>query len=103
MEIFEFMKMFSSKTKLKLLKHFYTCHCEASCVNDLVNKFGSSQANISKHLTQMLRAGVVNYKDEHKTKYYSLNSDFKKEHQPLLKEMLSKKELDKSSCKCGKA
>ncbi len=70
MDIIKFMKIFSVEMRIKFLAHFYTCNCRNHCVSDLVSKFGTSQANISKHLLLMEELGILSHTCEKKIKYY---------------------------------
>ena len=101
MKIDKFMKIFSVEMRLKLLSHFYTCNCRNHCVTDLVSKFGTTQANISKHLLSMKKWGVLNHSSEKKIKNYYLHEDFKKEWNDLIISIISNDEMKKHYCRCS--
>ncbi len=101
MDITKFMKVFSVEMRIKFLAHFYTCKCRNHCVTDLVNKFGTSQANISKHLLLMEELGILSYTCEKKIKYYWLNEDFKEEWKALIVPIISSDNLKEYYCQCS--
>ncbi|TCG12120.1 ArsR/SmtB family transcription factor [Mycoplasma todarodis] len=103
MEITKFMKVFSVEMRIKFLAHFYTCKCKDHTVTDLVAKFGTSQANISKHLLLMEDLGILSYTCEKKVKYYWLNEDFKKEWEHLIKPIISNEKLKEFYCCCSQS
>jgi ArsR family transcriptional regulator len=45
------------------------------CVHEIVDEVGCSQANISKHLNVLRRAGLVRRRREGTTVYYALQDD----------------------------
>ncbi len=101
MEITQFMKIFSVEMRIKFLAHFYTCKCKDHTVTDIVAKFGTSQANISKHLLLMEEAGVLSYTCEKKEKFYWLNEDFRNEWEALIKPIISFDNLKEYYCRCS--
>ncbi len=102
MKINTFMKVFSVEMRLKFLAHFYTCNCRNHCVSDLVSKFGTTQANISKHLLLMEELGILKHSCEKKIKNYYLNEEFKKEWNDLIVSIISNDEMKKHYCGCSK-
>ncbi len=101
MEIYDVLKILSCKTKLKLLVHFYSCKCQKVCVNELVDKFGTTQANVSKHLLQMEKQNVLEKHSEHRTVFYKINQEFCLKWKDILQPTLKKPELEKFKCQCS--
>jgi ArsR family transcriptional regulator, zinc-responsive transcriptional repressor len=61
-------KLLSSPTRLEILQHI--CHRERS-VNELVELTGFKQANVSKQLSLLDRAGLVRRRTEGNHVYYT--------------------------------
>ncbi|MCP4337177.1 MAG: winged helix-turn-helix transcriptional regulator [Mycoplasma sp.] len=101
MNIHEFLKILACETKLKLLTYIYSCNCKY-CVNDLVKKIGTSQANISKHLIQMEKEGVLKKEIIQKTSYYKVNDNFIKKWKNILEPIFKKNILKNVLCNCVK-
>ncbi|CAM9124996.1 helix-turn-helix transcriptional regulator [Mycoplasma marinum] len=100
MKIENTMKILSSKLRLKLLAHFFTCCCNSHGVSSLVEKVGTTQANVSKHLNYMQEKKVILSRSEHKEKFYMINPKFKEENEVLLEFVLLREELEKYYCSC---
>lgn len=67
--IADVLKAMADPTRLKIL---HTLHEGEHCVNDVLEKVGGSQANISKHLSVLRRAGLVECHREGLRVYYSV-------------------------------
>ena len=54
--IAEVLKAMADPTRLRIL---HSIHTEERCVSDILGEVGGSQANVSKHLSVLKRAGLV--------------------------------------------
>ncbi len=68
-EVSQMLKALSDPTRLKIMQ---TLHHEELCVTDIVEKVGSGQANISKHLQVLAKVNLVQTRREGTTIYYSI-------------------------------
>lgn len=70
--IAERFRTIGEPTRIRILEHLRTS--EAS-VHDLAVAVGSSQQNVSKHLAQLLRVGIVGRRREGTFSYYRIVDD----------------------------
>ena len=96
--IAEVLKAMADPTRLKIL---HSLHHGERCVSDILENVGGSQANVSKHLSVLKRAGLVDCRREGLNVYYriidegvfticrnvcdSLEQRVDREHQTILK------------------
>jgi DNA-binding transcriptional ArsR family regulator len=96
--IAEVLKAMADPTRLKIL---HSLHHGELCVSDILDNVGGSQANVSKHLSVLKRAGLVDCRREGLNVYYriidegvfticrnvcdSLELRIDREHQAILK------------------
>lgn len=71
-EVSQFFSMLAEPLRLKIL--FILCSGEKS-VNAVMDQAGSSQANVSRHLTALYRAGILVRRKEGVTVYYSIGDE----------------------------
>lgn len=67
-----FAKAISDETRQRIMSE---CCCCWRSVNEIVEKIGYSQPTISHHLAILYEAGLVNFREEGKQTFYSLNQD----------------------------
>jgi DNA-binding transcriptional ArsR family regulator len=95
--IAEVLKAMADPTRLRIL---HSLHNGERCVSDILESVGGSQANVSKHLSVLKRAGLVDCRREGLNVYYriidegvfticrnvcdSLESRIDREHQAIL-------------------
>ncbi len=95
--IAEVLKAMADSTRLKIL---HSLHHGERCVSEILEKVGGSQANVSKHLSVLKRAGLVDCRREGLNVFYriidegvfticrnvcdSLESRIDREHQAIL-------------------
>jgi len=95
--IADVLKAMADPTRLKIL---HGLHQGERCVSEILAKVGGSQANVSKHLSVLKRAGLVDCRREGLNVYYriidegvfticrnvcdSLESRVDREHQAIL-------------------
>jgi DNA-binding transcriptional ArsR family regulator len=95
--IAEVLKAMADPTRLKIL---HSLHNGERCVSSILESVGGSQANVSKHLSVLKRAGLVDCRREGLNVYYriidegvfticrnvcdSLESRIDREHQAIL-------------------
>lgn len=95
--IAEVLKAMADPTRLKIL---HSLHNGERCVSDILQSVGGSQANVSKHLSVLKRAGLVDCRREGLNVFYriidegvfticrnvcdSLESRIDREHQAIL-------------------
>lgn len=105
--IAEVLKAMADPTRLKIL---HSLHHGERCVSDILENVGGSQANVSKHLSVLKRAGLVDCRREGLNVYYtiidegvfticrnvcdSLEQRVDREHQAILKGRL---EMEKAA------
>ncbi|MCK6683280.1 MAG: metalloregulator ArsR/SmtB family transcription factor [Thermoanaerobaculia bacterium] len=65
----EWMKSLADPTRLKIL---HTLKDGERCVNDILEKLGCSQANVSKHLAVLKHAGLVEARRDGVNIYYRI-------------------------------
>ncbi|MFV8413894.1 ArsR/SmtB family transcription factor [Mycoplasma sp. Sp48II] len=103
MDTLQILNFLSKDVKLKLIIHLYTCHERECDVNDLLNALNEKQANVSKHLGNLKRAGVVKIRKEGVASYYYLAPAFIKKYGVLIEEIMRLVKEDvyqKYTCKC---
>lgn len=67
--IADVLKAMADPTRLKIL---HSLHNGERCVSDILGNVGGSQANVSKHLSVLKRAGLVNCRREGLNVYYRI-------------------------------
>jgi DNA-binding transcriptional ArsR family regulator len=67
--IAEVLKAMADPTRLKIL---HSLHNGERCVSDVLQSVGGSQANVSKHLSVLKRAGLVDCRREGLNVYYKI-------------------------------
>jgi len=67
-----FAKAIADDTRQKIMSE---CCCVWLSVNEIVEKIGFSQPTISHHLAILRDAGLVNFREEGKQTFYSLNQE----------------------------
>ncbi len=65
--ISDVLKAMADPTRLKIL---HNLQHEERCVSDILNTVGGSQANVSKHLSILKRAGLVDCRRQGLNVYY---------------------------------
>lgn len=63
------LKAMADPTRLRIL---HCLHAGELCVSDILSRVGGSQANISKHLSVLKRAGLVDCRREGLNVYYRI-------------------------------
>ncbi len=107
--IAEVLKAMADPTRLKIL---HSIHNGERCVSDILKSVGGSQANVSKHLSVLKRAGLVDCRREGLNVFYriidegvfticrnvcdSLESRIDREHQAILQGRI---EIEQASTK----
>jgi DNA-binding transcriptional ArsR family regulator len=71
-KVSQFFSLLSEPSRLKIL--FILCNGEQS-VNAITEQAGSSQANVSRHLTALHREGILKRRKEGVTVYYSIGDE----------------------------
>ena len=71
-KVSQFFSLLSEPSRLKIL--FILCDGEQS-VNTVMEQAGSSQANVSRHLTALHRAGILARRKEGVTVYYAIEDE----------------------------
>jgi len=71
-KVSQFFSLFAEPSRLKIL--FILCGGERS-VNTVMEQAGSSQANVSRHLTALHRAGILARRKEGVTVYYAIEDE----------------------------
>lgn len=99
--VFKFLEACSSEMKLKIIAHFWECKCNQTCVNDLVAKFKTSQANISQHLKGLRDLDILFSTKESRTRIYKVRDEVKKNYNKLFHEILKHGDLKKCLCSCA--
>ena len=67
--IAEVLKAMADPTRLKIL---HSLHHGERCVSEILENVGGSQANVSKHLSVLKRAGLVDCRREGLNVYYRI-------------------------------
>ena len=67
--IAEVLKAMADPTRLKIL---HSLHYGERCVSDILEVVGGSQANVSKHLSVLKRAGLVDCRREGLNVFYGI-------------------------------
>jgi DNA-binding transcriptional ArsR family regulator len=67
--IAEVLKAMADPTRLKIL---HSLHQGERCVSDILTNVGGSQANVSKHLSVLKRAGLVDCRREGLNVFYRI-------------------------------
>ena len=101
MKIYELNKLLSSQNKAKLIAHFWDCNCNSHDVNNLVNKLKTTQSNLSKHITSLLNAGVLECNQKGKERYYKINKKWKDKWKDVVKPQVEYSENKKFKCTCS--
>ncbi|MFV2074424.1 MAG: ArsR/SmtB family transcription factor [Thermoanaerobaculales bacterium] len=70
--IAEVLKAMADPTRLKIL---HSIHTDERCVSDILGDVGGSQANVSKHLSVLKRAGLVDCRRSGLNVYYRIIDD----------------------------
>ena len=70
--IAEVLKAMADQTRLKIL---HSIHNGERCVSDILDVVGGSQANVSKHLSVLKRAGLVDCRRSGLNVYYRIIDD----------------------------
>ncbi len=68
-KIADVLKAMADPTRLKIL---HSLHGDEKCVSDILAEVGGSQANISKHLSVLKRAGLVDCRRDGLNVYYRI-------------------------------
>jgi DNA-binding transcriptional ArsR family regulator len=71
-QVSQFFSLLAEPSRLKIL--FILCSGEQS-VNAITEQAGSSQANVSRHLTALHREGILKRRKEGVTVYYSIGDE----------------------------
>ena len=71
-QVSQFFSLLAEPSRLKIL--FILCNGEQS-VNAITEQAGSSQANVSRHLTALHREGILKRRKEGVTVYYSIGDE----------------------------
>jgi DNA-binding transcriptional ArsR family regulator len=71
-QVSQFFSLLAEPSRLKIL--FILCAGEKS-VNQVTEESGSSQANVSRHLTALHREGILKRRKEGVTVYYSIGDE----------------------------
>ncbi|QDF64895.1 ArsR/SmtB family transcription factor [Mycoplasma nasistruthionis] len=100
MEITELLSVLSKDVKLKLIVHLYTCHEKECDVQLLAEIMQEKQANVSKHLSNLRQAHIVDVKKTKTHAFYFINKDFAKKYGNLLEEIIELGDFKQISCKC---
>lgn len=99
MDIYKLLKILSSESKAKIISLYMNCDCHSHTVNDLCGKFHLNQANVSKHLSSLHDAKILDFVREGKEVYYRINADFKKEYKDVIDLLATKND---TFAKCSK-
>ncbi len=67
--IAEVLKAMADPTRLKIL---HSLHAGERCVSDILHVVGGSQANVSKHLSVLKRAGLVDCRRDGLNVFYRI-------------------------------
>ncbi len=67
-----FAKAIADGTRQKIMNE---CCCCWLSVNEIVEKLGVTQPTVSHHLAILREAGLVNFREEGKQTFYTLNQD----------------------------
>jgi DNA-binding transcriptional ArsR family regulator len=70
--IAEVLKAMADPTRLKIL---HSLHMGERCVSDILGIVGGSQANVSKHLSVLRRAGLVDNRRDGLNVFYRITDD----------------------------
>ena len=70
--IADYFKILSEPLRLKII---YSVKDGEKCVNEIVRDVRSSQPNVSKHLSLLIKAGLINRRQEKNSVYYSISDD----------------------------
>ncbi|RIV16839.1 ArsR/SmtB family transcription factor [Mycoplasmopsis gallopavonis] len=101
MKTTKLLTLLSKEVKLKLIIHLFSC-VENECeVNTFVDILREKQANISKHLNDLKREGVVESRKVGVFVYYYMLPSFKNKYGALLEEIIKLEEMQKFECKCS--
>jgi DNA-binding transcriptional ArsR family regulator len=70
--IAEVLKAMADPTRLKIL---HSIHTGERCVSDILDVVGGSQANVSKHLSVLKRAGLVDSRRDGLNVFYHITDE----------------------------
>ena len=99
-QIDQIFKFLSCKTKRHIIMHLYTCDCDDCSVDCLCKFSNSKQSNVSKHLIDLKKENIVDFKKKGKIIQYYLNNEFILNYQTLLNFILEKDSI-KDKCCCS--
>ena len=102
MDIYKVNKIMSSENKSKLITHFWTCECRMHDVDYMVKKLNISQPNLSKHISTLLNAGILNCKVYGKQRFYYINKEWKEEWHKIIEPQVNSLENISFICSCSK-
>ena len=98
-ELINFFKHLSSKTKLEIILHLYTCKCSKN-VNSICDCLKQKQPNISKHLMQLKTDKIISFDKNGVHHHMKLNDEFVKAYSELLKYIVKKYKNKNYLCQC---
>ena len=101
MTIQEVNKILSSVNKNKIIIHFWECDCRNHDVTHMCDKLDMKQANTSKHMNSLLKAGVLDYNQVGKERYYYINTKWKEEWSNIITPQVELDENKKYACSCS--
>lgn len=99
MTIYNLLKIIGSENKIKIIAHFWNCKCNNErCVTDIQKEMKLSQSSLSKHMTALQKEGILDFAQEHKHKYYSINKDFKNKWYDIVNPIVEYEIIKKNQC-----
>ena len=101
MEIIQLLKLLSCENKLIIISHFYKCKCGNNCVTNILDKLKISQSNLSTHITDLFKKGILTVTQVHKKRYYKMDLNFINQFDFLLKPLISNTKFKEYSCICN--
>lgn len=96
-------KLLSSKLRLAIVMHLYSCSISDCNVDDLVQQFKVKQANLSKNLKILLDSNVIEFTKNKRFIYYKLTNSFLEEFREILDFTARRNEIKSYFCKCKKS
>lgn len=96
-----FLKIWSSPTKAKIIAYYFHCKCSNCDVCTVYKTLGIKQANMSKHLSDLLEYNILEFSKDGKERIYKINEKWYSEWKSYIDLFLSNKEIF-ISCKCKK-
>lgn len=97
-KIDQIFKFLSCKTKRYIIVHLYVCECDSCSVDCLCKQSNSKQSNVSKHLIDLKKENIVNFKKKGKIIQYYLENEFISNYQTLLNFILKKDNIVNKCC-----